>query len=172
MAYDTGLEERIDEVVAEWQVDVLKRKMFGGLGYFINRNMAFGVKGDELIVKADEVTAAILLDEPGMGPFEFGGRSMKAWLLAALESLAGKRNIVEAPQVPEQPEEIANAKGYLTGQLRQGHRYSETVDQPALSSIFSFAEAEACDSFCKLRRDFRFLLSHLFPGSDRATETA
>lgn len=73
--------------MAEWSVDVLKRKMFGGLGYFINRNMAFGVKGDELIVKADEVTAAILLDEPGMRPFEFGGRSMKAWLLAASEVL-------------------------------------------------------------------------------------
>jgi hypothetical protein len=60
--------------------------MFGGLGYFINRNMAFGVKGDELIVKADEVQTAALLKEPGMGPFEFGGRSMKAWLLAAVIS--------------------------------------------------------------------------------------
>lgn len=87
MAYDTGLEERIDELVAEWPVDVAKRKMFGGLGYFINRNMAFGVKGDELIVKADEATAEKLLEEPGMGPFEFGGRSMKAWLLAAPEVL-------------------------------------------------------------------------------------
>ena len=87
MAYDTGLEERIDELVAGWDVDVAKHKMFGGLGYFINRNMAFGVKGDELIVKADEVTTGKLLDEPGMGPFEFGGRSMKAWLLAAPEVL-------------------------------------------------------------------------------------
>jgi hypothetical protein len=31
MAYDTGLEERIDELVAEWPVEVMKRKMFGGL---------------------------------------------------------------------------------------------------------------------------------------------
>jgi TfoX/Sxy family transcriptional regulator of competence genes len=87
MAYDTGLEERIDEEISRWGVDVAKRKMFGGLGYFINRNMAFGVKGDELIVKADEVQTAALLKEPGMGPFEFGGRSMKAWLLAAPEVL-------------------------------------------------------------------------------------
>lgn len=78
MAYDTGLEERIDDEISRWDVDVAKRKMFGGLGYFINRNMAFGVKGDELIVKADERTAAELLGEPGMMPFEFGGRSMKA----------------------------------------------------------------------------------------------
>ncbi len=61
--------------------------MFGGLGYFINRNMAFGIKSDELIVKADEQMAEKLLREEGMGPFEFGGRSMKAWLLASPEIL-------------------------------------------------------------------------------------
>jgi len=47
MAYDTTLEERIDEVVGSWGLDVPKRKMFGGLGYFINRNMAFGIKTDD-----------------------------------------------------------------------------------------------------------------------------
>ena len=87
MAYDVGLEERIDEEISRWDVDVAKRKMFGGLGYFIHRNMAFGIKGDELIVKASDAEAERLLGEPGMGPFEFGGRSMKAWLLAAPEVL-------------------------------------------------------------------------------------
>lgn len=87
MAYDTALEERIDEEVERWGTDVAKRKMFGGLGYFINRNMAFGIKGDELIVKADEATATVLLDEEGMKPFEFGGKTMKAWLLAEPEVL-------------------------------------------------------------------------------------
>ena len=87
MAYDTILESRIDEEIERWGIDVAKRKMFGGLGYFVNRNMAFGIKGDELIVKADEQTAEKLLGEEGMGPFEFGGRSMKAWLLASPEIL-------------------------------------------------------------------------------------
>ena len=87
MAYDASIEARIDEVVANWDVNVLKRKMFGGLGYFINRNMAFGIKGDELIVKCDEAMAQILLKEDGMKPFEFGGKTMKAWLLAEPETL-------------------------------------------------------------------------------------
>ena len=95
-------------------------------------------------------------------------REYEAWLLAALRSLAGKRNVVDAPQVPERPEEIPDAKGYLTRQLRGDHRYSETVDQPALSSLFSFAQAEACDSFRKLRKEFGSLLFHLFPGSQAA----
>lgn len=87
MAYDTGLEERIDEIVAEWPVDVMKRKMFGGLGYFINRNMAFGVKGDELIVKPAPEQADELQKEQGIKPFEFGGRVMRSWCLAEPEVL-------------------------------------------------------------------------------------
>lgn len=87
MAYDTILEERIDEIVESWGLDVSKRKMFGGLGYFINRNMAFGIKTDELIVKADEATREMLLKEQGIGFFTFGNKSMKSWLQAEPEAL-------------------------------------------------------------------------------------
>ena len=82
MAYDLALEERIDDEIAGWGIDVSKRKMFGGLGYFIHGNMAFGVKGDELIVKPNPEQAEKLQQEPGMKPFEFGGRTMKSWCLA------------------------------------------------------------------------------------------
>ncbi len=47
MAHDTSLESRIDDKIIGWDIEVRKRKMFGGLGYFIGGNMAFGVKGDE-----------------------------------------------------------------------------------------------------------------------------
>ncbi|MGB3023686.1 MAG: TfoX/Sxy family protein [Candidatus Saccharimonadales bacterium] len=82
MAYDLTLESRIDDEIATWDVSVTKRKMFGGLGYFLNGNMAFGVAGDELIVKPHPERAGELLKEPGMKPFEFGGRTMKSWCLA------------------------------------------------------------------------------------------
>lgn len=87
MAYDITLEARIDDEIASWPVEVMKRKMFGGLGYFIHGNMAFGVKGDELIVKPNPAEAEELQAEPGMKPFEFGGRTMKSWCLAEPEVL-------------------------------------------------------------------------------------
>ena len=87
MAYDTTLESRIDDEVAQWDLGVTKRKMFGGLGYFIHGNMSFGVKGDELIVKPHPDDADALISEHGMKPFEFGGRHMKAWCLAEPEVL-------------------------------------------------------------------------------------
>lgn len=82
MAYDLTLESRIDDEIATWHVEVMKRKMFGGLGYFIHGNMAFGVKGDELIVKPNPDQAEKLQQESGVKPFEFGGRTMKSWCLA------------------------------------------------------------------------------------------
>ena len=87
MAYDAVLESRIDDEVAAWGVVVTKRKMFGGLGYFVQGTMAFGVKGDELIVKPHPEQADEMLKEPGMKPFEFGGRTMSSWCLAAPEIL-------------------------------------------------------------------------------------
>ncbi len=87
MAYDTTLEARIDEVVQSWGLEIPKRKMFGGLGYFINRNMAFGIKVDELIAKAESAHAEKLLSEPGVGYFEFGGKYMKSWLQVQPEVL-------------------------------------------------------------------------------------
>lgn len=82
MAYDTALEARMDEIIAGWPLDVAKRKMFGGLGYFIDGAMAFGIKDDAMIVKASPETIAELLQEDGLDYFHHGPRVMKSWLLA------------------------------------------------------------------------------------------
>jgi len=87
MAYDSKLELRIDKVVESWGLEIPKRKMFGGLGYFINRNMAFGIKMNQLIAKAHKATTEKLLADPGVGYFEFGGKYMKSWLQVESEVL-------------------------------------------------------------------------------------
>jgi TfoX/Sxy family transcriptional regulator of competence genes len=95
MAYDLGLEERVEDVIASWGMDVPKKKIFGGLGYFLNGNMVFGIAGDDLIVKTDEATGEKLLKEPGIRPFKFGDRpAMKSWLLAGGDALADDDNLV------------------------------------------------------------------------------
>ena len=87
MAYDTSLEQRIDDEIIEWGIDVHKRKMFGGLGYFIAGNMAFGVAEDKLIMKLTAPDIAQLLKEPGVKPFGSEGHYMKVWCLVEPELL-------------------------------------------------------------------------------------
>jgi TfoX/Sxy family transcriptional regulator of competence genes len=103
MAFDEMLEKRIEAAIAGWDIDVPKKKMFGGLGYFINGNMAFGIKGNELIVKAAEEQGNELLKESGMHPFQMGGRPpMKNWYLAGGEAIAEESDLVRLLEISRQ----------------------------------------------------------------------
>ena len=79
----------------------------------------------------------------------------EAWFLAAAHSLRGQRSIRQDAEPPPDAEAVRDAKGYLERNLMiDGAYYSETVDQPALTAIFSIDEARVTPSFDKLWRDF------------------
>jgi hypothetical protein len=63
-------------------------------------------------------------------------REFEAWFLAAFPTLAGVRGLPDNVVAVEQPEEIRDAKGYISGQRRDGRPYSPPVDQPALAQQF------------------------------------
>jgi hypothetical protein len=68
-------------------------------------------------------------------------REYESWFLAAAESLAGKRNLDPDLAAPENPENIRDAKGWLSQHVRGNGRYSPTQDQAALSQLFDLERA-------------------------------
>lgn len=85
-------------------------------------------------------------------------REFEAWFLAAAESLAGCRGLPPAVQAPERPEDIRDAKGWLSSKM-SGRQYHEVSDQPALSAVFDLTAAEhRSRSFRKLLKEFRRVL--------------
>jgi TfoX/Sxy family transcriptional regulator of competence genes len=79
MAYNNKLAERI-----RFQLDgipIVEKKMFGGVGFLVNGNMACGVNKDDLIVRVDPERHAALLKKPHVRPFDMTGRPMKGWLV-------------------------------------------------------------------------------------------
>jgi hypothetical protein len=60
-------------------------------------------------------------------------REYESWFLSAAESLAGRRGLKADLVAPETPEEIRDAKGWLSKHLQGTGRYSPTQDQAALS---------------------------------------
>ncbi len=62
-------------------------------------------------------------------------REYEAWFLAAAESLAGKRGLRQDIAAPDQPDNIRNAKGWLSERI-PGGRYHEVSDQAALTAQF------------------------------------
>jgi hypothetical protein len=87
MAYDAGLEARIDEVVDGWE-GYEKKKMFGGICYLRSGNMAFGIWKDNLIVRCGPERHAECLNQRHTKPFDITGKPMSGWIMVAPEGFA------------------------------------------------------------------------------------
>jgi hypothetical protein len=84
MAYDEGLAARVrDEVAGE--PGLAEKKMFGGLAFLVDGNVACGVRGDDLMVRLSAGDAEDALGQPHVRPFEMGGRTSKGFVLVAPE---------------------------------------------------------------------------------------
>jgi TfoX/Sxy family transcriptional regulator of competence genes len=87
MAYDETLAERTAEELGD-EPDLSEKKMFGGLAFLINGNMAVGVSGNSLMVRVGPEEYESALDEPGVNVFDKTGRPMRGWVLVSSLSIS------------------------------------------------------------------------------------
>lgn len=85
MAYDETLAARVRDALAD--VDVVEKRMFGGLAFMIGGRMALGIVGDELMVKLGEQAASAALAEPHVREMDFTGRPMRSMIFVAADGL-------------------------------------------------------------------------------------
>lgn len=92
MAYDQTLADRVADYLAE-EPTLSDKKMFGGLAFLIDGNMAVGISGDSLMVRvgADKYEAA--LAEPGVEVFGKTGREMKGWVFVKPSLIADQAGL-------------------------------------------------------------------------------
>jgi len=79
MAYDEKLAGRVLTALGETP-GCVEKKMFGGVGYLVNGNMACGVNKDRLIVRLGEDNYSDALAKPHVRVFDMTGRAMKGWI--------------------------------------------------------------------------------------------
>ena len=84
MAYDENLAQRIREQF-EGLPGIVEKKMFGGIAFMLNGNMATGVIGENLIVRVGTEHYQSALQQPHARPFDFSGRPMKGWVMVTPE---------------------------------------------------------------------------------------
>ena len=93
MAYDQGLAQRIEDALGE--MDGLEtKKMFGGVGYMLNGNMAVGILGGGLIVRTGPDRYEELLGRPHAGTFGTG-RAMRGWVTVEPEGISEDAELEE-----------------------------------------------------------------------------
>jgi hypothetical protein len=80
MAYDEETANRIRELVRT-EAGVSEMRMFGGLAFLINGNMAVAASGKGgLLLRCDPAETGALVTEPAADRFEMRGREMDGWL--------------------------------------------------------------------------------------------
>jgi hypothetical protein len=80
VAYDEELAERIRERVAG-EDGMTEKRMFGGLAFLINGNMAVSASGQGgLLLRVDPAQTDELVRAPHARRFEMRGREMDGWL--------------------------------------------------------------------------------------------
>ncbi len=82
MAYDEALAERIRPMLKRRR-GISQKKMFGGLCILVNRNMAFGIMGNELMVRVGPDAYEDALAQRHARKMDFTGRAMKGMVYVA-----------------------------------------------------------------------------------------
>ena len=92
MAYSQKLEAKIDGAAKGW-TGIAKKKMFGGVGWLLRGNMAFGIWKDCLIVRMDKEQAGQSMARKHVRPFDITGRPMAGWIMVEPEGWKNAANL-------------------------------------------------------------------------------
>jgi hypothetical protein len=93
VAYDEDLANRIRAIVQD-EPGLTEKRMFGGLAFLINGNMAVSASGQGgMLLRVDPTDTATLLQRPEASRFEMRGREMDGWLRIDSTELVTKRQL-------------------------------------------------------------------------------
>ncbi|ORB29847.1 TfoX/Sxy family protein [Mycolicibacterium parafortuitum] len=93
MAYDAGLADRVRELIAS-ERGVDEKKMFGGLAFLIDGNMAVVVSSQGgLMIRVPPEKTDVLMSREHVEPMVMSGREMRGWLRVHADGVATTRQL-------------------------------------------------------------------------------
>lgn len=94
MAFDSGLAERLRELLAE-RNDVVEKKMFGGLCFMVGGHMCCGVVGSELMLRVGPLRYQEALNQPHARELDFTGRPMRGMVIVGEEGFLEDQQLAD-----------------------------------------------------------------------------
>jgi hypothetical protein len=80
MVYDPQLVDRLRQINTQHFPHLVEKNMFGGFGYFINGNYAYGASKDFIVrVGLDRYESS--LSQPHVRVMDITGRPMRGWVI-------------------------------------------------------------------------------------------
>jgi TfoX/Sxy family transcriptional regulator of competence genes len=94
MTYDERLADEIRERLASVDGEVTEKRMFGGLAFIVDGNLAIAAsRRGGLLVRTDPDDAAATAALPGVEPMETRGRPMPGWFFIEADALATESDL-------------------------------------------------------------------------------
>ena len=94
MPYNEDLADRL-RALLDGLTGVREQKMFGGLAFMLNGNMACGILRGELIVRVGKENFDDALTLPHARVFDMTGRPMRSFVYVAAEGIASDAGLTE-----------------------------------------------------------------------------
>jgi len=79
MPFDEKLANRVRRILGTFDA-VSEKKMFGGLCFLVNGNMAFGLVNDDLMIRVGPESYEKMLEQPNVRKMDFTGKPLKGFL--------------------------------------------------------------------------------------------
>lgn len=98
MAYDEKLASRVKTILGNLP-GLTEKRMFGGVGYLLNGNMACGVHKEYLIVRVGPAQHQNALEKPHVRVFDITGRPMTGWVMVAPDGFIDEVSLVNWVQM-------------------------------------------------------------------------
>jgi TfoX/Sxy family transcriptional regulator of competence genes len=95
MAYDEFLAERIRRAFKEKGVEVVEKKMMGGICYLVDDKMCAGVIQNSLMARIGTEAYDDALNKNGCKPMDFTGRPMKGFVYVQPEGIDMEEDLSE-----------------------------------------------------------------------------
>ncbi len=93
VAFDEELANRLRDLLVG-ERGLTEKRMFGGLAFLINGNMAISASGQGgVLVRVDPDETAQLVERAHVDRMNMGGREMNGWLRVAPEGIRTKRQL-------------------------------------------------------------------------------
>ena len=94
MAYNQNLAQRVRDELQD-APGFQEKKMFGGVGFLVQGNMACGVHGEDLIIRVGKDNYVKALDQSHTRPFDMTGKPMSGWIVVVPQGVQTKSDLRE-----------------------------------------------------------------------------
>lgn len=90
MPYDEELADRVRDALP----GAIEKRMFGGLAFLLEGNLAVAVGAADLMVRVGTGATAEAVALPGVSPCVMGERTMKAWVLVETDAVREQADLI------------------------------------------------------------------------------